>query len=114
MAQYKHLPIYKTTYELLNQIAMATRGFPKDFKYTLGSRLREECIELVLLIFRANSNISRRTVIMDALERVQVLELLLRLCKDMRLLSIKQLLWHFQAIQRLESSFAFSSTTSKA
>ena len=90
MAQYKHLPIYKTTYELLNQITMATRGFPKDFKYTLGSRLREECVELVLLIFRANSNISRRTAIMDALERVQVLELLLRLCKDMRLLTIKQ------------------------
>lgn len=90
MAQYKHLPIYKTTYELLQLVTVATRDFSKDFRYSLGQKLREECVELVLLIYRANSNQARRTVITAVLERLQVLELLLRLCKDLRLLSIKQ------------------------
>lgn len=90
MAQYKHLPIYKTTYELLHLITQASTGFPKDFRYSLGQKLREECVELVLLIYRANSNRARRAAIEAVQERLQVLELLLRLSKDLRLLSIKQ------------------------
>jgi hypothetical protein len=89
MAQYQHLPIYKTTYELLQLVTMLSRGFAKDFRYTLGARLRDECVELVLLIYRANSNRTRRAVIEAVLERIQVLELLLRLCKDMRLIGVK-------------------------
>jgi hypothetical protein len=90
MSQYKHLPIYKTTYELLQLVTMCTRDFPKDFRYSLGQKLKEECIELVLLIYRANSSRVRRAAIEAVSERLQVLELLLRLSKDMRLLSIKQ------------------------
>lgn len=29
MAQYKHLPIYKVTYELLEQITRVTKDFPR-------------------------------------------------------------------------------------
>jgi len=47
MAQYKHLPIYKTTYELLEMVTLRTRNFPRDFKYSLGDKIRNECIELV-------------------------------------------------------------------
>ena len=32
MAQYQHLPIYKTTYELLVKITHATANFPKAYK----------------------------------------------------------------------------------
>jgi len=45
MAQYKHLPIYKTTYELLEMVTLRTRNFPRDFKYSLGDKIRNECIE---------------------------------------------------------------------
>jgi hypothetical protein len=36
MVQYKHLPIYKTTYNLLELIVKKTKEFLKDFKYSLG------------------------------------------------------------------------------
>lgn len=84
MAQYKHLPIYKTTYELLQLVTNASRAFAKDFRYTLGARLREECVELVLQIYRANASRLRRAAIESVLERIQVLELLLRLAKVLR------------------------------
>ena len=48
MAQYKHLPIYKTTYDLLKLITLRTKHFPRDFKYSLGDKLRNECVELVV------------------------------------------------------------------
>lgn len=42
MAQCQHLPIYKTTYELLVVVTRATAGFPKAYKYSLGEKIRNE------------------------------------------------------------------------
>lgn len=91
MAQYQHLPIYKTTYELLVSITRVTASFPKAYKYSLGDKLRAEVVDLVVFIFKANS--SRTDRVRQAglfLERLQVVELMLRLCKDLRLLAVKQ------------------------
>jgi hypothetical protein len=33
----------------------ATGGFPREYKYTLGQKIKDELIELVIAIFRANS-----------------------------------------------------------
>ena len=54
MAQYKHLPIYKQTYDLLVRVTEITRGYPRDFK-PIASKIREQVMEVVLLIYRANS-----------------------------------------------------------
>ena len=59
MAQYQHLPIYKVTYDLLVKTTEVTRHFPRDFK-TFATRLREEMIDIVLLIYRANSDRAER------------------------------------------------------
>lgn len=91
MAQYKHLPIYKSTYDLLEKVTLITRGYPKDFKYSLGARIRDEVIELVVFIFKANSSKGDKAVFVEkVLERMQVIELLFRLSKDMRLITVKQ------------------------
>ncbi len=50
MAQYEHLPIYKQTYDLLLRIMTATKNLPREYKYTLGQKLKDEVIELVVLI----------------------------------------------------------------
>jgi len=89
MAQYKHLPIYKTTYELLELVTRKTKDFPKDFKYSLGDKIRNECIELVVFIYKANTmRQQRREHLFQILERVQVIELMLRLAKDLRLFNV--------------------------
>ena len=79
MAQYQHLPIYKSTYELLHAVTRATTGFPRDFKYSLGDKLRGEVVELVVFIFKANSSRTARAAhVAQILERLQVVELLVR------------------------------------
>lgn len=89
MAQYKHLPIYKTTYELLELVMRKTKDFPRDFKYSLGEKIRNECIELVVFIYKANTlRQQRREYLQQILERVQVIELMLRLAKDLRLFNV--------------------------
>lgn len=91
MAQIKHLPIYKTTYELLELIVRVTKDFPRDFKYSLGEKIRLEVVDLVVFIFKANSTKSQRIEhASKIIERIQVIELLVRLTKDLRLINVKQ------------------------
>jgi hypothetical protein len=90
LAKYKHLPIYKLTYDLLTAITKETRQFPKDFKYSLGTKIRDEAVGLVVFIYKANSSRENREEnVCLILERLQIIELLLRLSKDMRLLSVE-------------------------
>jgi len=91
MAQYQHLPIYKVTYELLLQITKVTKEFPRDYKHSLAAKLRDEAVDLVVYIYKANSLRAERAKYVGViLARMQVIELLVRLCKDLRLINIKQ------------------------
>ena len=54
MALYFNLPVYKETYELLLMIFQYSSKLPKDYKYTLGERLKNEATEVIVAIFEAN------------------------------------------------------------
>lgn len=71
------------------RVTVVTKEFPRDYKYTLGQRLQDEVMSLIVLIYRANSRQHKIRVISEILENVLVVELLIRLARDMRILSIK-------------------------
>ena len=87
MAQYEHLPIYKLTYDILLRTLVAIKDFPREYKFTLGEKIKDELIELVVMIYRANSAINKKQHIESLLERIQAIQLLLRLSHDMKVLS---------------------------
>ena len=60
MAQYQHLPIYKQTYDILLRAMTATKDFPREYKFTLGQKIKDELIDLVILIYRATSAIDKK------------------------------------------------------
>lgn len=90
MSAHTKLPIYKVTYDLLQVVTEITRNMPKDYKHSLGSKIREECVALVTYIYRANSSKNKYEHIETMLERLSVATLMLRLAKDLRLISLKQ------------------------
>ena len=90
MALHHQLPIYRLSYDLLSVAVEVTRNIPRDFKRLLGEKVREECVEMLVLIFRANIARNKTPHIEDLLERLQVVELLLRLCRDKRFISTGQ------------------------
>jgi hypothetical protein len=102
MAQYQHLPIYKQTYDLLLRTMTATKDFPREYKYTLGQKIKEELIELVVMIYRANSAQDKARHIESILERVQAIQLMMRLSHDMRILSRR----HYAALSEMTDSLA--------
>jgi hypothetical protein len=90
MAITSELPIYKVAYDLLDAITDLSIHMRRDFKQSIGNKLRDECVEIVTLIFRANCAREKASHIETLLERLQVAELLLRLARDKLLISTGQ------------------------
>lgn len=90
MAIHTNLPIYKVTYEFLHLATKITGNMPRDYKASLGGKIRDECVELLVLIARANIAENKVPYLAELLERLQVTEVFLRLCKDMQFISVRQ------------------------
>lgn len=90
MALHTQLPIYKVAYDLLDVATDLVRNMLRDYKQSIGGRIRDECVELMVLIFRANVAKDKAPHLGELLERLQVAELLIRLSKDKRFISVKQ------------------------
>ncbi|URF02828.1 four helix bundle protein [Cupriavidus campinensis] len=90
MALHTDLPIYKAAYDLLDVVTDLARNMPRDFKASIGGKIRDECIEIMVLIFRGNTAREKERHLLDLVERLQVAELLLRLSVDKRLISRPQ------------------------
>jgi hypothetical protein len=84
-----------------------TKDFPKEYKYTLGQDMKRDGIQLVRSIFRANKAKDKREYLETFLDDFEVLKLEIRLCVDMKILSIKkqaelsQMMKHRQTDNRL-------------
>lgn len=102
MAQYKHLPVYKATYDLLLRIMQVVNKFQREYKYTLGEKLQHETIELVICIYKANSARDKAEYIKSILEHVQFVELFLRISHDLKLLSTE----HYSQIVEMTEGIA--------
>ncbi|BAK75427.1 Retron-type reverse transcriptase [Pseudogulbenkiania sp. NH8B] len=72
MALHTQLPIYKVTYDLLALITKLTASMPRDFKRSLGDDLRNECVRLSILVYRANSARNKVPHLAELLERLHV------------------------------------------
>ena len=87
---YDELPVYKATYDLLLEIFRFTRGFSKEYKYTVGESIKKETLELITLIYRSNSKQNKTETIQEAREKIEALRLFIRLMKDLRQISLKR------------------------
>jgi hypothetical protein len=84
MAKYDELPVYKASYDLLLAIFQFTKEFGKEYKYTVGESLKKETIDLLTLIYRANSSQQKNEIIQKAREQIEVIRLFIRLMKDLK------------------------------
>ncbi|AYQ38300.1 MULTISPECIES: four helix bundle protein [Burkholderia cepacia complex] len=87
MALHNQLPIYRAAYGLLDDVTNMVKNMPRDFKRSIGEKISAECIEIMVLVFRANVADDKGPHLVELLERLQVIELLLRLSMDKRLIA---------------------------
>lgn len=66
-----------------------TKNFSREYRYTLGQDMKRDALQLLRSIYRANKNQSREMHLEIFLDDFELLKLEIRLCVDMKLLSIK-------------------------
>lgn len=92
MALYFNLPVYKESYELLITIFQYTTKLPKDYKYTLGERLKNEATAVLVSIFEASQlkDKSKAVAIQKALISLEKCRLFIRILKDLNIWGISR------------------------
>jgi hypothetical protein len=84
MVMYNDLPIYKSCYELLITTTRLSKKLPQSYRYNVGQHLHNSLVELVITVFKANSfREERKQHLTHAREHIELVKLLIRLCKDL-------------------------------
>jgi len=68
--------VNKASYDLLQEIFRFVKNFSKEYKYTVGESLKKETIDLLTLIFRANSRKDKELVLQEAPGSIYVIHLI--------------------------------------
>jgi len=91
MALYTALPVYKVAYDLLIEVFKRTGLFSREYKHTIGERLKNEALELTINIYKANKSQKQNRLkrIAEARENVETIRLLVRLTKDLQVIGNK-------------------------
>lgn len=66
MAVYENLPVFKASYDLLLASFKLCSNLPRDYRYTLGERLKTELTDLMICIYRANGSEEKRPYLTEA------------------------------------------------
>lgn len=69
MATHTQLPIYKVAYDLLDVVTDLVKNMQRDFKRSIGDKIASECIEITVLVFRANVAQDKGPHLLELLER---------------------------------------------
>ena len=88
------LPIYRDTYELVSILMDYVMIFPKSHKHTIGQKITNVSLELFEFLQLANrcyTDIEARIRhLEDSLVKFELLKVLLRLCNEKRIITVKQ------------------------
>jgi hypothetical protein len=88
--RHDQLPVYKVTYDLLLQSFADIRHFPREYKYTLGEKIKLELLELICMLYRVNTSEEKYDHLQQSREHIETIRLLWRISRDMKLISIKK------------------------
>jgi len=101
MAQYEHLPVYKKSYDLLLAVYQSVGIFSKEFKYTIGEKLKNESLDLIVSIYKANGRKEKLEMIVEAKEHLEVLRLYVRISKDLKQITLKKMIFLNEFIESI-------------
>jgi hypothetical protein len=104
---YDNLPVYKASYDLLVALFVFTKDFSREYKYTIGESIKNEVIQMITNIYRANSSLEKRAErLQSARENVEVIRLFLRLLKDLKQVNVKKFVYLSEKVESVSKQLA--------
>lgn len=91
MAAYENLPVYKAAYDLLLDVFRMNNNLTREYRYTLGEKLKLELMQLIVTIYKANVNEDEKEDNLRlARECIVVIKLHMRLLHDLKQIQMKR------------------------
>lgn len=106
MAQYNHLPIFQLAYKLTLEIYQITHNFSREYKYTLGQKLKEISADFLDFIVLANSQENKIPSLKEARLRLERLRIHIRLACDLKIISFKKYELLSRSLEELSKQLA--------
>jgi hypothetical protein len=95
--RYNHLPLFQLIYKLTLEIYQTTHHFPREYRYTLGQKLKQQSSLLLDSVVKANSLTDKVGTLEELALTLEQLRIHLRLACDLKILGLK----HFESLARL-------------
>ena len=90
MAKYEYLTIFQKSYDLMVRIYLEIHNFSQEYKYNLGDKMKNTCLELLDWIIIANSETDKRPYLKKVNQQVDRLRIYIRLCLSLNVISKKK------------------------
>ena len=84
------LVIFEKVYQLVRWLYPTIQKFPKSQRFVLGQQIENISLDVLRGIIRANASRTKLPILYEASVDLDTLRILLRLPKDLKLLSIRQ------------------------
>ena len=85
----KQLPAIEKTYEIILWIFPKVSKFPREYRFSLGSRIEEHFLDILELLIEAAYSKAKYDPLRRANVRLEKVRFMLRVAKDMGPLSMK-------------------------
>lgn len=91
MARFEHTKIYRAATQLVKEIELRVKDFPRKVKFTMGNRMLDLALRIVELVIEANSikGLDRIQLIDEILHIATMLKARLSLARDAHYMSNK-------------------------
>jgi hypothetical protein len=93
------LSVVTKAYDLTLWLVQRAGSFPREHRFTLGGRIEDGCLEVLELLVEASYTRDKAELLRRANLRLDRLRFLIRMAKDLKLISIKQYGFASGAIQ---------------
>lgn len=103
---YENLPVYKETLELLVFVYKTTINVERQYRYTLVEELKKSLQEILIHIYTANTVYDKQVAITNARQELVRVRVFIRLMKELKQLSLKQLAFVIDKIASLSKQLA--------
>lgn len=87
MARYYELEVYRASYLLLVESYKSLGNLNREYKYTVGAKIKEQVFEILLEIYRASRAGDKALHVNRALDYVEYVRLSIRLLRDLGVLN---------------------------
>lgn len=103
MQEISTTPVFTLSFNLLKDIYLLRKKFPKTEKYTLGGQMEQAALEMMLNIIQAGRAKKQEKIIPleSAINKNDTLKILFRLIGEMKIISGNQYLEYQEKLQKI-------------